>query len=158
MTGLKIAAGVATVVMVAIIALINGIIGGGRLVWFCQCLWKAFSAMCWPSAGMDRVDWSDANLAGSLIGQNWRLMSLLLISFRLLSANERHAGCQDHCHYLFALCGLQTLVLSVLSLERFRLFRQNAPEIAQLGLRALAAATLSNLMSATIAGFFIGLA
>ena len=32
-----------------------------------------------------------------------------------------------------------------------------APEIAQLGLRALAAATLSNLMSATIAGFFIGL-
>ncbi|HGZ2184187.1 hypothetical protein ACUOBA_32485, partial [Escherichia coli] len=27
-----------------------------------------------------------------------------------------------------------------------------------LGLRALAAATLSNLMSATIAGFFIGLA
>ncbi|WP_415877374.1 nucleoside transporter C-terminal domain-containing protein, partial [Escherichia coli] len=33
-----------------------------------------------------------------------------------------------------------------------------APEIAQLGLRALAAATLSNLMSATIAGFFIGLA
>ncbi|MGU0172482.1 nucleoside transporter C-terminal domain-containing protein [Escherichia coli] len=33
-----------------------------------------------------------------------------------------------------------------------------AQEIAQLGLRALAAATLSNLMSATIAGFFIGLA
>ncbi|MCZ0234499.1 hypothetical protein OZH81_14370 [Escherichia coli] len=35
---------------------------------------------------------------------------------------------------------------------------KRAPEIAQLGLRALAAATLSNLMSATIAGFFIGLA
>ncbi|MBD5749666.1 nucleoside transporter C-terminal domain-containing protein, partial [Citrobacter freundii] len=35
---------------------------------------------------------------------------------------------------------------------------QRAPEIAQLGMRALAAATLSNLMSATIAGFFIGLA
>ena len=35
--------------------------------------------------------------------------------------------------------------------------RARAPEIAQLGMRALAAATLSNLMSATIAGFFIGL-
>jgi putative pseudouridine transporter len=35
---------------------------------------------------------------------------------------------------------------------------QRAPEIAQLGVRALVAATLSNLMSATIAGFFIGLA
>jgi putative pseudouridine transporter len=40
----------------------------------------------------------------------------------------------------------------------FRDCPQRAPEIAQLGMRALAAATLSNLMSATIAGFFIGLA
>lgn len=51
MTGLKIAAGVATVVMafVAIIALINGIIGGvGGWFGLPMSLWKAFSAMCWP--------------------------------------------------------------------------------------------------------------
>jgi putative pseudouridine transporter len=34
---------------------------------------------------------------------------------------------------------------------------ERASDIASLGLRALLAATLSNLMSATIAGLFIGL-
>ncbi len=46
------------------------------------------------------VDWSDANLAGSLIGQNWRLMSLLLISISRPICKRADAGCQDHCHYL----------------------------------------------------------
>ena len=106
MTGLKIAAGVATVVMafVAIIALINGIIGGvGGWFWFCQCLsGKHFSAMCWPRwHGIMGVDWSDANLAGSLIGQKLAINEFVAyLNFFALSANERHAGCQDHCHYL----------------------------------------------------------
>ncbi len=74
---------------------------GWRLVWFCQCLsGKHFRLCAAPLAWIMGVDWSDANLAGSLLGRNWRLMSLLLISISRPISNERHAGCQDHCHYL----------------------------------------------------------
>ena len=73
MTGLKIAAGVATVVMafVAIIALINGIIGGvGGWFGFANVsLESIFGYVLAPLAWIMGVDWSDANLAGSLIGQ-----------------------------------------------------------------------------------------
>lgn len=73
MTGLKIAAGVATVVMafVAIIALLNGIIGGVGS-WFGfehASLEGIFGYVLAPLAWIMGVDWSDATLAGSLIGQ-----------------------------------------------------------------------------------------
>lgn len=87
-----------------------------------------------PLAWIMGVDWSDANLAGSLIGQKLAIISFALCGF----AN-------------FGSIGVVVGAFSAISPKR-------APEIAQLGLRALAAATLSNLMSATIAGFFIGLA
>ncbi|MCM4498703.1 NupC/NupG family nucleoside CNT transporter, partial [Escherichia coli] len=66
MTGLKIAAGVATVVMafVAIIALINGIIGGiGGWFGFANAsLESIFGYVLAPLAWIMGVDWSDANL------------------------------------------------------------------------------------------------
>ncbi len=73
MTGLKIAAGVATVLMafVAIIALINGIIGGvgGWFGFEHASLESILGYLLAPLAWVMGVDWSDANLAGSLIGQ-----------------------------------------------------------------------------------------
>ncbi len=73
MTGLKIAAGVATVVMafVAIIALLNGIIGGigGWFGYGHATLEGIFGFLLAPLAWIMGVDWSDATLAGSLIGQ-----------------------------------------------------------------------------------------
>ncbi len=59
----------------------------------------------------------------------------------------------------FALCGFGNFGSIAVVVGAFSAVAPHrAPEIAQLGLRALAAVTLSNLMSATIAGFFIGLA
>ncbi len=70
MTGLKIAAGVATVVMafVAIIALINGIIGGvgGWFGFEHASLESILGYLLAPLAWVMGVDWTDANLAGSL--------------------------------------------------------------------------------------------
>jgi putative pseudouridine transporter len=57
----------------------------------------------------------------------------------------------------FALCGFANFGSIGVVVGAFSAIAPSA-EIAQLGMRALAAATLSNLMSATIAGFFIGLA
>lgn len=58
----------------------------------------------------------------------------------------------------FALCGFANFGSIAVVVGAFSaVVPERASEIAQLGFRALLAATLSNLMSATIAGLFIGL-
>ncbi|HAH9888807.1 TPA: NupC/NupG family nucleoside CNT transporter [Escherichia coli] len=161
MTGLKIAAGVATVVMafVAIIALINGIIGG----WFGfahASLESILGYLLAPLAWVMGVDWSDANLAGSLIGQKLAINEF--VAYLNFSPYLQTGGTLDAktvAIISFALCGFANFGSIGVVVGAFSAVAPHrAPEIAQLGLRALAAATLSNLMSATIAGFFIGLA
>ncbi|EFF06074.1 NupC/NupG family nucleoside CNT transporter [Escherichia coli] len=164
MTGLKIAAGVATVVMafVAIIALINGIIGGiGGWFGFANAsLESIFGYVLAPLAWIMGVDWSDANLAGSLIGQKLAINEFVsYLSFSPYLQTGGTLEVKTIAIISFALCGFANFGSIGVVVGAFSAISpKRAPEIAQLGLRALAAATLSNLMSATIAGFFIGLA
>lgn len=167
MTGLKIAAGVATVVMafVAIIALLNGIIGGigGIGGWFGYghaTLEGIFGFLLAPLAWIMGVDWSDATLAGSLIGQKLAINEFVAyLNFSPYLQAGGNLDVKTVAIISFALCGFANFGSIGVVVGAFSAISpQRAPEIAQLGLRALAAATLSNLMSATIAGFFIGLA
>ncbi|HFG3973454.1 TPA: NupC/NupG family nucleoside CNT transporter [Escherichia coli] len=164
MTGLKIAVGVATVVMtfVAIIALINGIIGGigGWFGYGNITLEGIFGWILAPLAWIMGVDWGDASLAGSLIGQKLAINEF--VAYLNLSPYLQPGSTLDvktTAIISFALCGFANFGSIGVVVGAFSAISpQRAPEIAQLGMRALAAATLSNLMSATIAGFFIGLA
>ncbi|ENU4759852.1 NupC/NupG family nucleoside CNT transporter [Escherichia coli] len=164
MTGLKIAVGVATVVMtfVAIIALINGIIGGigGWFGYGNITLEGIFGWILAPLAWIMGVDWADASLAGSLIGQKLAINEF--VAYLNLSPYLQPGSTLDvktTAIISFALCGFANFGSIGVVVGAFSAISpQRAPEIAQLGMRALAAATLSNLMSATIAGFFIGLA
>lgn len=164
MTGLKIAVGVATVVMtfVAIIALINGIIGGigGWFGYGNITLEGIFGWILAPLAWIMGVDWADASLAGSLIGQKLAINEF--VAYLNLSPYLQPGSTLDvktTAIISFALCGFANFGSIDVVVGAFSAISpQRAPEIAQLGMRALAAATLSNLMSATIAGFFIGLA
>ncbi|HHH2733208.1 TPA: NupC/NupG family nucleoside CNT transporter [Escherichia coli] len=164
MTGLKIAVGVATVVMtfVAIIALINGIIGGigGWFGYGNITLEGIFGWILAPLAWIMGVDWADASLAGSLIGQKLAINEF--VAYLNLSPYLQQGSTLDvktTAIISFALCGFANFGSIGVVVGAFSAISpQRAPEIAQLGMRALAAATLSNLMSATIAGFFIGLA
>lgn len=98
MTGLKIAVE-ATVVMafVAIIALINGIIGGvgGWFSFAHASLESILGYLLIPIGVGDGGDWSDANLAGSLIGQKLAINGRLsgLSQFLAISANGWRSGC-----------------------------------------------------------------
>lgn len=164
MTGLKIAVGVATVVMtfVAIIALINGIIGGigGWFGYGNITLEGIFGWILAPLAWIMGVDWADASLAGSLIGQKLAINEF--VAYLNLSPYLQPGSTLDvktTAIISFALCGFANFGSIGVVVGAFSAISpQRAPEIAQLGMRALAATTLSNLMSATIAGFFIGLA
>ncbi|MFO6426662.1 nucleoside transporter C-terminal domain-containing protein [Escherichia coli] len=165
MTGLKIAAGgVATVVMafVAIIARstalsvesVAGLVSP-------MPLWKVFLAdVLAPLAWIMGVDWSDANLAGSLIGNKSARTDEFVAYLNFSPICKRAARHVKTIAIIsFALCGFANFGFIGVVVGAFSAISpKRAPEIAQLGLRALAAATLSNLMaSATIAGFFIGL-
>ncbi|EOR5773204.1 nucleoside transporter C-terminal domain-containing protein, partial [Escherichia coli] len=113
-----------------------------------------------PLAWVMGVDWSDANLAGSLIGQKLAINEF--VAYLNFSPYLQTGGTLDAktvAIISFALCGFVNFGSIGVVVGAFSAVAPHrAPEIAQLGLRALAAATLSNLMSATIAGFFIGLA
>ncbi|CAM3183328.1 Putative nucleoside permease NupX [Klebsiella spallanzanii] len=164
MAGVKIAVGVATVVMVfvAIIALINGVIGGigGWFGFGHATLEGIFGYALAPLAWLMGVDWSDATLAGSLIGQKLAINEFVAyLNFSPFLQTPGSLEVKTIAIISFALCGFANFGSIGVVVGAFSAIApQRASEIAQLGMRALAAATLSNLMSATIAGFFIGLA
>jgi len=164
MLGLKIAVGVATVVMafVALIALINGIIGGvgGLFGWSGVSLESLLGYIFSPMAYIMGVSWDNAALAGGLIGQKLAINEF--VAYLNFSPYLKDASAaldpKTIAVISFALCGFANFGSIAVVVGAFSAVApERASDIARLGLRALLAATLSNLMSATIAGLFIGL-
>lgn len=164
MLGLKIAVGVATVVMafVALIALINGIIGGlgGLFGWPNVSVESLLGYIFSPLAYIMGVSWDNSALAGGLIGQKLAINEF--VAYVNFSPYLKDAsGALDPktiAVISFALCGFANFGSIAVVVGAFSAVApERASDIARLGLRALLAATLSNLMSATIAGLFIGL-
>ncbi|MDC9595322.1 NupC/NupG family nucleoside CNT transporter [Xenorhabdus anantnagensis] len=164
MLGLKIAVGVATVVMtfVALIALINGFIGGfGELFgWQGVSLESLFGYLFSPLAYIMGVNWEHADLAGSLIGQKLAINEFVAyVNFSPYLNNPAVAlDAKTIAVISFALCGFANFGSIAVVVGAFiTVVPERTSDIARLGLRALLAATLSNLMSATIAGMFMSL-
>jgi putative pseudouridine transporter len=164
MLGLKIAVGVATVVMafVALIALINGIVGGvgGLFGWSGVSLESLLGYIFSPLAYIMGVSWDNSALAGGLIGQKLAINEFVAyVNFSPYLKDA--AGVLDPktiAVISFALCGFANFGSIAVVVGAFSAVApERASDIARLGLRALLAATLSNLMSATIAGLYIGL-
>jgi CNT family concentrative nucleoside transporter len=120
-----------------------------------------------PLAWVIGVPWSEANVAGSFIGQkliiNEFVAYLNFGAYLKDDAAVAAAGLQvlsSHTKAIisFALCGfanLSSIAILIGGLGSMAPNRRH--DIAQLGLKAVAAGTLSNLMSATIAGVFLSL-
>ncbi|WP_038213500.1 NupC/NupG family nucleoside CNT transporter [Xenorhabdus bovienii] len=165
MLGLKIAVGVATVVMafVALIALINGVIGGiGELFGLTGLSMQSLLGYLFsPLAYIMGVNWEHTDLAGSLIGQKLAINEFVAyVNFSpYLKDPAVLLDTKTIAVISFALCGFANFGSIAVVVGAFTaVVPERASDIARLGLRALLAATLSNLMSATIAGLFINLA
>jgi len=160
MTGLRLAVAVGAMVLafVALVSLANGLLG-----WAGTCLGIAnlsFEAVLgWLFAPLFWLlgipDWSEAQTAGGLFGTK-----VVLNEFVAFLALGKDSGLSEHglAIMTFALCGfanfgsiaIQMAVVGGLAPNQRAL-------VARLGLRALAAASLANLMSAGLAGFFLSL-
>ena len=160
MTGLQIAVSVAAMLLsfVALIFLFNGILSGIggwfgfeglTLQWL---LGKLFS----PIAFLLGVPASEASTAGSLIGQKLVLNEF----YAYVSFMEVQTGLTPYTQLvvIFALCGFSNFgSIAILLGGLGAVVPSRRHDIASLGLRAVFAGTLVNLMNAALAGFFFSL-
>ncbi|MDC0375040.1 hypothetical protein OAN00_05645 [Pseudomonadales bacterium] len=100
------------------------------------------------------VPWSEANVAGGLIGQKLVLNEFVAYIAYLDIADTLSPISQ--AIVVFALCGFANFSsIAILLGGLGALAPTRRDDISRLGLRALLTATLANLMSAALAGFFL---
>ncbi|MEQ4675663.1 NupC/NupG family nucleoside CNT transporter [Providencia vermicola] len=170
-SGMQLALNVGAMLLafIALIALINGILGGiGG--WFDYPQLSLELLLGWlfaPIAYLIGVPWSEATIAGSFIGQKIVVNEFVAFmnfgEYMKADAEVIAAGKQvlsDHTKAIisFALCGFANLSSVAILLGGLGGMAPNRRgDVARLGMKAVMAGTLSNLMSATIAGLFLTL-
>ena len=109
-----------------------------------------------PLAWALGVPWHEANLAGSFIGQ--KMVVNEFVAYLDFVNYKDQLSAQSQAIITFALCGFANFSsIAILMGGIGAMAPSRRKEIAQLGLKAVLAATLANLMSAALAGFFVGL-
>ncbi|MEA3264797.1 MAG: NupC/NupG family nucleoside CNT transporter [Pseudomonadota bacterium] len=159
-TGVKLAVAVGAMVLafVALVALANGILGGiggwfGRPdLSFQMILGYVFAPVFWLLAG---PDWTEALRAGGFFGTKVVLNEFVAFIDlgQVQGLSERTVAVVT-----FALCGFANFSsIAIQMAVTGSLAPEQRPVIARLGLKALIAGSLSNLMSAALAGLFLSL-
>ena len=161
MTGLKVAVSVGAMLIafVALIYMLNGILSGlGSYVGIeSLTLQWLLGQLLAPVAYLLGVPWSEASLAGSLIGQKFVINEF----FAYLAFTEVRESLSPHSQLVvtFALCGFSNLSsIAILLGGLGAVVPTRRHDIARLGLKAVIAGMLVNLMNAALAGFFYSLA
>jgi CNT family concentrative nucleoside transporter len=148
--------GAMLVAFVALIALFNGLVGGlAELVGIegltlQRILGWAFA----PIMFLLNIPWTEAQAAGALFGE--KLILNEFVAFSHMS--EYLAGMSEKTRAIvtFALCGFANLSsIAILLGGLGTLVPEKKDLIAQFGLKAVAAGSLSNLMSAAMAGILL---
>lgn len=159
-SGLQIAFNVGAMLLafIALIAMLNGIIGsigewfGYPGITFQLILGYLFQPIAWLLG----VPWSEANLAGSFIGQKLVVNEFVAYLDFIKHKETLTAGTQ--AIITFALCGFANFSSIAILMGGIGAMAPNRrSDLAQLGLRAVIAASFANLMSAALAGFFISI-
>jgi CNT family concentrative nucleoside transporter len=156
LTGLALAANVGAILIafIALVALLNGFLGYlGALVGVeGLSLQLILSYIFSPLAYLLGVAWSEAMVVGSLLGE--KIVLNEFVAFANFVQLEDQLSPRSQVITVFALCGFANLgSLGILLGGLGGMAPDRRHDIAKLGLKAIVAATLANLMSATIAGF-----
>lgn len=159
-SGMQLALNVGAMLLafIALIALLNGLIGwagglfGMENLTFQVILGYVFQPIAWALG----VPWEEANIAGSFIGQ--KMVVNEFVAYLDFLKHQADLSPQTQAIVIFALCGFANFSsIAILMGGIGALAPTRRKEIAQLGLKAVFAATLANLMSAALAGFFLSL-
>ena len=159
--GLNLAVNIAAMLLafVGLIALLNGLLGwlGGIVGYPDLTMQYLLGWVFQPIAFLLGVPWSEANIAGSLIGQ--KLVLNEFIAFVDYSEQKAFLSAHSQAVVTFALCGFANFSSIAILLGGLGTLAPNRrQDVARLGLRAVTAGFMANLMSAAIAGFYLSLA
>jgi len=159
-TGVKLAVMVGAMVLafVALVALANGILGGiGGLLGFENLSFQKILGYVFAPVFLllGAPDWAEAMAAGGLFGTKVVLNEFVAFIDLGAAANLSQ---QTQAIVIFALCGFANFSsIAIQMAVTGSLAPNQRPMIARLGIKALVAGSLSNLMSAALAGLFLSL-
>jgi CNT family concentrative nucleoside transporter len=144
----------------ALVGLANGILGGlhnflgGHHIPFPQSLNAILGFFFAPIAWLIGIPWHEAPLVGNLLGTRTVLNEL--IAYTALGAQKATISPRSFTIATFALCGfanLSSIGIQIGGIGALIPNRRN--DLARLGLRAMLAGTMANLMSASIVSMLI---
>ncbi|GAA4014954.1 NupC/NupG family nucleoside CNT transporter [Sphingomonas swuensis] len=160
-TGVKLAVAVGAMVLafVALVALANGILGGiGNWFGYPTLSFQALvGAIFRPIMFLIGVPWNETQVAGGLFGTKIVLNEFVAF-IELGNAGGPSALLSDRSRAIvtFALCGFANFSsIAIQMAVTGGLAPNQRPVIARLGLKALLAGSLANLMSAALAGIML---
>ncbi|MDF1766039.1 MAG: NupC/NupG family nucleoside CNT transporter [Gammaproteobacteria bacterium] len=156
--GLALNVGAMVLAFVGLIALINAILAwAGGLVGFDSLSLQLLMGYAFqPLAFMLGIPWEETNLAGSLIGQ--KLVFNEFVAFVAFTEQIDSLSAHSQAVVTFALCGFANFSSIGIMLGGLgTMAPTRRAEIAELGVRAVFAGFLANLMSGAIASFFLSL-
>ena len=161
MTGLQMAAAVGAMLLafISLIAALNGLLGwsAGLFGFEGVSIELVLGWVLQPLAFVLGVPWEESALAGSLIGQKLVLNEFVAYIAFLDQVDNMQPMTQ--AIVTFALCGFANFSsIAILLGGLGALAPSRRTDISVLGLRALLTATLANLMSAALAGFYLSIA
>jgi CNT family concentrative nucleoside transporter len=144
------------IAFLALIAMVNGILAWGHhyIGWLPTSLESICGAIFAPIAWILGVPWQDAPTVGGLLGT--RLITNEMVAFQQLGPMKGHLLPQSFTIATFALCGFANLSSIAIQIGGIgALAPSRKSDLARLGLRAVAAGSMANFMSACIAGMFL---
>ncbi|EOB6678388.1 NupC/NupG family nucleoside CNT transporter [Vibrio vulnificus] len=160
MGGMKVAVAVGTMLIafVSVIAMVNtGLENLGELFGFTGVTLQAiFGYLFSPLAWLIGIPSNEVLAAGSYIGQ--KIVMNEFVAF--IDFVEHKALLSEHSQVIitFALCGFANIGSIAIQLGSIGVMApERRSDVANMGLKAVAAGTLANLMSACLAGIFISL-
>jgi len=150
------------ITFIALIALANGILGGIHnglahhfgWAWFPASFEHIFGVLFAPVAWVIGVPWRDCAAIGNLLGT--RMILNEFVAFSMLAGEKAALDPRSYTIATFALCGFANLGNIGIEIGGIGSLAPNKRgDLARLGVRAMLAGTMANLMAASIAGMLL---
>jgi CNT family concentrative nucleoside transporter len=158
--GLRLVLNIAAMLIafLALIAMLNGIMHWAHslpwLGWLPESLEKVFGIVFAPIAWIMGVPWHDASAIGNLLGT--RLVTNEFVAFVQLGPMQKTLDPKSFTIATYALCGFANLSSIAIQIGGIGALAPNRKsDLARLGIRAVAAGSMANFMSACIAGMLL---
>lgn len=153
--------GAMLIAFIALIALLNGILGGTHNIlanhgigWFPSSIDRILGVIFAPIAFVIGIPWKDCLAVGNLLGTRMAINEL--VAYSLLGAQKGILDPRSFTIATFALCGFanfSSIGIQIGGISALAPGRR--ADLAKLGFRAMIAGTMANLMSASIVGILM---